>query len=754
MSVSAATIEEVVVTAQKRAQSINDIGVSANAFSGEQIQELGVNSAVDLGAHTPGLVTVNSTSGGTPIFAIRGIGLDDFSANNTSGVGVYTDEIFASSPAYLGGQLFDIERVEVLKGPQGTLYGKNTTGGAINFITFKPTEDFEAYVEAGYGRYDTLELTGVVSGALTDALRGRLSANFVNSGEGWQKDIVSGKEFGEQDRFALRGQLAFDLGDNGEVNIRAYYSQDESTPESPHGEGADDFFGDASFAAVNSPTDPRRVAVGDLPVERDEDGNGLAVTVNYSFEAFDFVSITSWDQYDRSVVDNYDGTAAATTDLIQENELEQWSQEFRLIDSNADSFHWVAGINISSEEVVVTDIFDDSFFVTDSVAVDFVLDPADVLAQGDDQFVADYIQETDSFGLYLHTETDLTDLLKLTVGLRYSYDDRSFDGDATNVSFGFPIPVTAVNESHDEEAVTGKIGLDWMVNEDLMVFGSVSTSYKSGVYYGAAVLDSDAWGYIDPEGVLAYELGFKWSLLEGSMQLNGSVFQLEYEDRQSLVTFVGDDFSNFFGLETLDTTLITVPESETRGFELDLTWLPTESLTLQAGVAYLDTEVTELPGTTDLRGINPDPAVNSSATGDLDQDGFINNGEVAFVDALGESISKGAPLSQAPEWSYNGLIAYEFDLTDELYARLQTSYSWSDTQFAQLGDPNAEYGPIRSWDAIASIGNLEGDWKVSIWGRNLESKSSETYSFSGFAGRTVYRQQPVTYGITLRYAFN
>lgn len=143
-------IEEVVVTAQKRAQSVNDIGVSASAFGGDDLKKLKVESAVDLGAHTPGLVTTNATSGGTPIFAIRGIGLDDFSPNNNSGVGVYTDEVFASAPALLGGQLFDIERVEVLKGPQGTLYGKNTTGGAINFISNKPTDEFEAYVEADY----------------------------------------------------------------------------------------------------------------------------------------------------------------------------------------------------------------------------------------------------------------------------------------------------------------------------------------------------------------------------------------------------------------------------------------------------------------------------------------------------------------------------------------------------------------------------------------------------------------------------
>ncbi|WP_394173422.1 TonB-dependent receptor [Thalassotalea litorea] len=735
-------IEKISVTAQKRTQSITEIGVTTTAFSGDSLEELGVESAVDLGAHTPGLVAVNSTSGGTPIFAIRGIGLDDFSPNNTSGVGVYTDEVFASSPVYLSGQLFDIERVEVLKGPQGTLYGKNTTGGAINFITKKPSDDFEAYVEVDYSSFQTLEISGAVGGALTDSVNGRVAANYAKSKEGWQTDVETGEEFGLIDTFAVRGQLGFELGSSGNALLRVYANQDKSKPSSPSSEGIEDVFGDDSFAQLNSPDQGNKVKVGNLPVMRDESGSGLSLTIDYSFNFFDLVSISSWDQYDRNIVDNYDGSAVATMELIQDNQLQQWAQEVRFISTSSDDFSWVAGFNISNEEVDSVDIFDDSFFLTDS-AFDGVLYPEDISAIGLDQFIADYIQITDSLGVYLHTETQLNDSWKLIAGIRYSHDERSFNGIATNLSFGEIFPVTELNETNTDDAITGKVGLDWKVNSDLLVFGNVATSYKSGVYYGAAILDAEAWSYVEPEDVTSAEIGYKWTLLDGSMQFNGALFGMQYENRQSLVTFVSGEFSDFSGFAVADTTLVNIPKSETKGFEMDVQWLPIDDLTVHAGVAYLDSKVTQAPDTKNLRGINADPGVNDMAN----EQGF------GFVDALAAPLENGAVLSQAPEWSYNAMVAYDMPLDNELYLKFQTSYSWADSQFAQLADDNAKYGPVSSLDGLVSLSSDADNWTLSLWARNLLDKDAETYSFTGFAGRTVYHQKPTTVGITFKYEY-
>lgn len=721
----AAQIEEVVVTAQKRAQSVNDIGISASAFGGDDLKKLKMESAVDLGAQTPGLATANATSGGTPIFAIRGIGLDDFSPNNNSGVGIYTDEVFASAPALLSGQLFDIERVEVLKGPQGTLYGKNTTGGAINFISNKPTDEFEAYVEADYSRWDTVEMTGAVSGALSDRVRGRLAMNYVDQGEGWQKDVNTGKEYGKADSQAIRGMLDFDLGDSTTALVKAYYTRDKSVPLSPDAE-QHELWG---YPELNSPKDPSKVTVGNLDVSRDEEGQGLSLNLTSDFEYFTLTSITAWDSYDQVVVDNYGGTSERITDFFQDNEIEQMSQEFRFTGNTSGPFSWIVGVNYSHEVVDALGIFDDSFVAYENFG--------DV---GTDLLVADYKQTTDSYGVYLHTETELSDTLNLTVGMRYSEDKRSFEGTDVNTDAdnSFYDVLIDFDETHKENDVTGKIGLDWMPLDNWLFYGNVATSYKSGLYYGAPVLDPDpgvAWSYVDPEEVTSYELGFKATLLDSSLQINGALFMLDYKNRQSLITYLEDDFSTFLGLDVYDTTMIGIPESQTEGGELDVHWLPAEGLELRLGVAYLNSKVTKAPTTADMRGISDDP--NSPNT----------------VDHIANTIGAGQVLAQSPEWSYNGMIAYEWSLGDNLIARAQTSASWVDDQFAALGDPNTGYGPVSSLDAQLSLEDAAGKWNVTLWGKNLENNDAETYAFSGFAGRVVYRQQPASYGVTFRYNF-
>ncbi|UHQ54033.1 TonB-dependent receptor [Microbulbifer sp. YPW16] len=738
---AARQIEEVSVTAQKREQSVNDIGVSASALSGEMMESMGVDSAVDLGAHTPGLVTVNSTSGGTPVFAIRGIGLDDFSPNNSSGVGIYTDEVFASNPAFLGGQLFDIERVEVLKGPQGTLYGKNTTGGAINFISRKPTSEFESFVEAGLGNYNATELTGVVSGEISGEVLGRLSLN-VSRADGWQEDAITGREYGSVDRAAGRGQVLFPFAGNGEALAKVYFSSDRSTPVSPQVSGLGEAFGDLSFDMLNSIADPTRVNVGNLDVSRDESGYGASLNLNYGFEFFDLVSISALDNYERAVVDNYGGASAAILDLFQDNEISQWSQEFRLVSNGAGAVSWVAGVNISEDTVTVTDTFDDSFFVTDSVASTFVLDPADVPVQGWDLLTASYEQVTGSWGAYLHTETALNDTLNLVAGIRYSADDRSFDGISNNHDdiYSFNDVITALDDSASESAVTGKLGLDWQLTDDLLLYGNVANSYKAGAYYGAAILDDISWAYVEPEEVISYEAGFKATLFDAALQLNGAIFSLDYTDRQSLVTIIVDDFSNFLEFPVADTTLVNVPESTTNGFEMDLHWLPTDNLTLMAGVAYLDSEVTRAPGTAEMRGIEANAAVNGAADG-------VNQ---LFVDALAAPLPEGAALSQSPEWSYNSLVAYDLPVAD-YNLRLQTSYTYSGEMTAQLADANALSGPVHSWDAEATLSDFDGRWELGAWVKNIEDSSAETYAFSSFAGRSYYRQAPTTFGMSVRY---
>ncbi len=711
-------IEEVVVTAQKRAQSVADIGVTVTAFGGNEIKQLGFQKPQDVAAQTPGLSTTNATSSGTPIFAIRGIGLDDFNSNNTSGVGVYIDEVLAAYPVFLNGQLFDVERVEVLKGPQGTLYGKNTTGGAINYVSVKPSDETEGYLTAGLSRWNTVKVEGAVSGEVSDGINSRL-AIAVNQGDGWQQDIDTGREFGDTDQLALRSLTTFELSDRADLLLNLHYVRDQSTPVSPQNTAIDYAFGLPAGTLGVTSSDPRDVRVGELPLSRDEEGYGVSATLNVDFDLFSLTSITAYDAYERDVVDNYDGVAATTGDFFFQDEFEVFSQEFRLTSNSDGRFHWIAGLVASRDEVTANTTAD----IAD--LIDGILGPGVV---EESQAASNYVQTTTSLGAYLHTETDFTDQWLLTVGLRYSRDDRDFKGGSTDLSGwnavlgGAPAPVPGtvsayLDDSEVEDNVSGKVGLDYTVNEDWLIYGSVATSYKAGLFYGSPAGSQEALSYVDPEEVVSYELGFKGALLDGAMQVNGAWYHYDYDNRQSLViandpTVPGAVFA----------TLGNIDESQIEGGELEFRWLPTEALDIRAGVSYIDSEVLKAPD--NIRGLT-----------------------------LALPISDGVDLAQAPQWSYNTVVRYEWWVGD--YALTgQLSYSWTDEQYAALADAYALYGEVDSLGMRLNLAPQSEQWQLALWVDNLEDKGASTYSFTSTeGGRAVYRQQPRSYGVEMTYNF-
>ena len=226
-------LEEVMVTAQKRAQSLSDVGIAVSAFNTEQMRDLGITDATDLANFTPGLHLTESGATGVPVYTIRGVGFDDYNANSSSTVGIYVDEVNLPYPTMTRGEVFDMERIEVLKGPQGTLYGRNSTGGAINFISNKPSEEFEAGITVEYGRYETLRTEGFVNGALTDSLNGRFSFAYSNSGEGWQNSVSSDETLGEVDKTAFRGILDWAASDTLDVQFSAHWYEDQSENPAP-----------------------------------------------------------------------------------------------------------------------------------------------------------------------------------------------------------------------------------------------------------------------------------------------------------------------------------------------------------------------------------------------------------------------------------------------------------------------------------------------------------------------------------------
>lgn len=720
-SAQAAVIEEVVVTASKRVQSAQDLGIAVSAFNGDDIRDLGLDKPTDLAAHTPGLSTANATSGGTPIFAIRGIGLDDFNINNTSGVGVYIDEVHASSPMLLGFQLLDIERVEVLKGPQGTLYGKNTTGGAINFITAQASEDFSAEINTGISRWNRYELAGHVNGAISDSINGRFAFSHTKQNDGWQKDIDTGAEYGKADKTSMVAKFGFDISDTTEAILNLHYGIDKSLPISPQNDFSEARANDTLFfnglfdGLLDVPDDSSSVRVGSLNIDRDEEGYGATFTLKHDFNNFTLTSISAFESYQRDVIDNYDGTAAAFLDLDQSGELEQFSQELRLNSEGDGNYSWVTGLNYSQDEVDV----DDTFLMLDSAGVNLS---------------TRYKQKSTSWGLYFHNEYQLNDAVRLIGGIRYSSDRREFNGGTestdgtdflasietlTGIAAYAGQPLLSQDEQEDETKVSGKLGLDYQINDDILLYLSASSSYKAGLFYGGVGTQSGVLDYVEPEEVKAYEVGLKSHLLDGSLQLNGAIYQYDYTNRQSLV-IVEDPVLFLVG------TLANVPSSTITGAELDFWWKPTESLDLRGGVSYIDSQVDEEIQSEHVRGLS-----------------------------LFSQVPAGSDLSQAPQWSYNLVASYSWYDMGDYSLKAQLDYSWVDTQFAALADAQARYGEMKSLGAKLILNPNHARWQLSLWAKNLSNENSDSYSFTNnSAARTVYRQQPRSYGLQAAFYFD
>jgi iron complex outermembrane receptor protein len=784
-------IEELIVTAQKHSQDINDVGITINAFSGDRLKEMGVRTAQDVALHTPGLTVNESFSLGVPIYTIRGVGFQDYNPGSSSTVGLYFDEVSYPYAVMTRGAIFDVERVEVLKGPQGDLYGRNTTAGSINFISKKPTEEFEAGFTTSYGRYETFELEGYASGPFSDSVRGRAAFKTVNSGEGWQESVTRDDELGEQDMGSVRGMLDIDLGESAKLQLKAHYVKDEG--ENSAGTSYDgQIIGINEFNLPYSPLDQYRLPgtpyegqtppwystddntaadwtnttttsrngfpeTIDIRPQRDNELKGFAARLDWEIGELTLTSITAYDDFERVESFDADGGAFVDSGNINTSELEVFSQELRL-SGRTDELLWIAGLFYSDDTVDewYNYYMSDSMFGNGSVA--WGVPPfqfAPIL-----ELDTIYSQDTESMAAFGHVEWSFTEAWKLTLGLRYTEEQRDWEGctydtgDGTlsgflNFAFGASLPAgncgtvddipgspfnfltlastggdlnLAFHPYEDDietEKWQGKIGLDYSFSDNTLGYLNFSTGFKSGGFNGA---NSNAQTQLIPykeEELIAYEVGVKSTQLDGAMQLNAAAFYYDYQDKQEqdiAVTFVG----NIGGLTN-------VPESEVMGVEFELRWLPTEGLSIDFGAAWLDTEVKEWD------------AVDPNSTWTPDGSGLM------YVDA------SGIDLAMSPEWQFNSTVSYEWNIGDALLMGIAADASYKDDTSARLSEQAVEEYTV--FNARMYLGGEDAKWRATLWSNNV---TDEDYFLAAYAGNGPYARimaMPRTYGVTLDYRF-
>ena len=774
-------LEEITVTAQKREQGINDVGITVNAFTGEALKERGVATSEDIAQITPGL-TVNETAAtGVPLYTIRGIGFQDYSTAASSTVGLYFDEVSMPYTVMSRGLVFDLERVEVLKGPQGDLYGRNTTAGQINFISKKPTDETGGGITVGFSSFDTFDIEGYLNGQITKGVNARLAFKTTQSGKGWQKSLTRNDTLGKKNIYALRGLIDIELGETAKLLLNIHYSNDKSdnkanTVYDGRIAGLSEFnlpykqifpfvvsgtvppwysTGDNRAADwTNSYTDPNGNVFNIRP-KRDNQLKGTSVRLDWDIsEEITLTSVTGYDEFDRTEANDWDGTAAVDSSNINTTNIKVFSSELRLT-GQTDKLLWIAGAYYSEDKMneLYNYFMADSLFGNGSVA--FGIPPFQFAPIF--QLHTRYNQQTDSQALFGHVEYNVTDQLRVTVAGRYTQEDRTWSGcthDAgdgslagfLNFAFGANLSAGDCGTIDDDPAspnyifgVIGgpnvnnafhiftetietnkwmfKFGLDYAVNDDFLLYATVSNGFKSGGFNGA---NSNATQQLKPykaEEITSYEAGLKSTLLEGAMQLNMSGFYYDYKNKQEqdlAVTFVG----NIGGLTN-------VPKSRIYGAEIDMQWAPAEGWFVNFGAAYLNSKVIEWQATSN--------------------------------DSIWPTVVKfdasGIELAMAPRWHLNGGIEYEWSISNTLMMKLSGDVNYTDKTTGGAQPENAT-GAYTVANLRAILSSTDDNWSVMVWSRNLFDEYYFPAAYVGGNGPYVRSVgMPRTFGITLSYDF-
>lgn len=751
------TLEEVIVTAQKRQESAQDVGMSINAMSGDTLKQSGVASASDLGKVVPGFV-YTKTPRGTPTYALRGIGFDDNSLASASTVSTYLDEAPMPYPVMTRFVAFDLAQVEVLKGPQGILFGQNSTGGAINFIAQKPSDEFEAGIEGSYGNYDTFETKGYAGGALTDTLRARASFMSIQAGEGWQESYTRNDELGEQDVFSARVITEWDATDDLMVSFVVQGWKDKSDTqagqllETHHSQ---DLGATPTYDAY--PRSPNQATAADWdanparPLSRDDSFIQPSLRIDYELtDSLTLTSITTYSDYKQDFDQDTDGADLQNFSLRNEGSIKSFNQELRL-SGDSDRVEWIVGANYARDSSEDNTTY---FFAENSVAAFGI---AEAFSSAD--------QDVNTYAVFGNTAVTMADNLTLNLGMRYTEDDREYEGctgdtgDGTMAGLfsflwgasiqpgecttgilqadGLSYVPGLVSRELDEDNTSWRIGLDWRVTDDTLAYANISKGYKSG---SIPAVNSSTDAQIDPvtqESVLAYELGFKTTLLDGAMRLNGATWYYDYTDKQ-LRGRIKDNIFN--SLEAL----VNIPESEVYGAEFGIDYLPIEQLTLSLSGAYTQTEVTKGP--------------------DADKS----------YDPLGNQVSyDGLSFPHTPEVHLSALAHYEDNISAMLIGFVDLSVHYESETEGLFADrtvlANTDISPLRpgvktdpdifkvdaftTVDARIGIKSEDEQWEITLWGKNLTDKYYWNNTTQGLDNIYRLASMPRTYGLSASYKF-
>ncbi|HVO45225.1 MAG TPA: TonB-dependent receptor [Steroidobacteraceae bacterium] len=685
-------LAEIVVTAQKREQNLQDVGTSVTAFDTNTLERLGLRDVTEIAGQVPGL-QYNQFGATVTIYNLRGVSQNDFSDHQEAPIAVYADDAYIASTGALAGSLFDLQRVEVLRGPQGTLFGRNATGGLIQYISNQPTDHLDGYLDLTGGNFGRIDSEGAIGGPLTDTLSGRASFA-TNYHDGYITNRI-GPSIANEKQYAGRIQLTFKPADNTEFRLKVHgvtndretagnYSWASAQPDAT-GRGVFTPGQPDDFGYTNPSTDPFNQA---------EDRRGLFNrtvfgTTLHGIWKTDLFTLTSVTDY-LHVMKRYGEDSDVSPNPIFNYDVlyhyHQLSQELRL-NGALEGFRWVGGLyylDYHSRDIGTTDLIQPIGFGK-----------------------ADFSLSTSSPSLFAQTEYDFTRQLTLITGARYTYDDKKFYYNYVCVNCPQSLtynPGTYPGAARTFNIGTGKVELDYKPVEDVLAYASWNRGAKGGGWSAPTA------GPVDPltlpynmERLTSIELGFKSTFWDGRARLNGSIFHYDYKNYQGFFLDVA-------------TQVVENVDAHVKGGELEFAVVPVHGLNLQLGVSHLESLVPHVP----------------TPAGDIVP----------------------AEMPQAPHWSFNAVARYEWPLLGGI-ASVETDAKWNSRQYLELinapVDLQSSYALI---NGRAGFGTSDNRWQVDAFIKNAANKFYRMYNLdlSGFIGvnQGVYGP-PREYGLEIRY---
>lgn len=624
-----AVVDEIIVTAQKREENVQDIPLSISTLDDEEIQNL-AGGGMDvrfLSAHVPSLVLESSFGRAFPRFYMRGLGNTDFDLNASQPVSLIYDEIVLENPVLKGMPIFDVDRVEIARGPQGTLFGRNTPAGIVKFDTVKPSQARDAYLQTSYGRFDTVDVQGAYAGPLSETVSARFSglyqsrSDWVDNGFTGEDDALEGYTTG-----AARVQFLFEPSETftGLVNLHAWdvdgtarlFRANIITP------GDDDLVG--GF-------DPERIFIDGLN-SQDIEGQGAVVKLDWGLGGATLTSVTGYDtleMFSRGDIDGGFGAVFAppsgpglipfpseSADGIPD--LDQLTQELRLVSDGDGPLGWLVG----------------AYWFDESLRIE-TFSFATLAGSVQDGFAFQQ-QDAESWALFGSIDYRLSDRWDLQAGLRFTTDEKDFSAERPDPTFQTPT-VAPIRRTTDDDFTSWDLAATYHVSDDVNVFGRVATSFRAPSIQGRILFCPDFDGGTNPatncvsvageEEILSTEIGLKSTLWDRKVRLNATVYQYEVDGQQ--IVAVGGEFNT--------ATLLNADQTEGRGFELDLEIAPTSEWLFTLGLSNNDTEIQD----SDL-GVAP------------------CGGGCTVLDPIVDGLARvdGNSLPHAPEWIFNGIVDY------------------------------------------------------------------------------------------------